>query len=134
METLLVRLKPFEPRRGFVLKRFTFAGIKFHDERGWYRVERPVAEYLRTVRTMADDAHSPLAFDVCSESEARAMEATEADSAKGKRSALDDIKVAPARAVATGAGAVTTADLPRPSAPMPKDEEKDARRGKRERE
>jgi len=35
METLLVRLKPFEPRRGFVLKRFTFAGIKFHDERGW---------------------------------------------------------------------------------------------------
>ena len=46
-DTLLVRLKPFDPRRGFVLRRFTFAGIRFQSERGWYRVEKPVAERLR---------------------------------------------------------------------------------------
>ena len=136
METYLVRLKPFEPRRGYVLKRFTYAGIKFHGERGWYRVEKPVAEYLRAVRTVADEAHSPLAFDVCTEAEARAMEASEADSAKEKRSALDDIKVAPARA--TASGILTTGDLPKPSTSvptaMPKEEERESRRGKRERE
>jgi hypothetical protein len=91
---------------------------------------------------VADEAHSPLAFDVCTEAEARAMEASEADSAKEKRSALDDIKVAPARASASGtattAGAVTTGDLPKPSTAvptaMPKEEERESRRGKRERE
>ena len=46
-DTLLVRLKPYDPRRGHVLRRYTYAGIKFQEERGWYRVERPVAEYLR---------------------------------------------------------------------------------------
>ena len=35
METMLVRLKSFDPRRGAVLRRFTYAGIKFHEERGW---------------------------------------------------------------------------------------------------
>ena len=49
-DTLLVRLKPYDPRRGHVLRRYTYAGIKFQEERGWYRVERPVAEYLRAVR------------------------------------------------------------------------------------
>lgn len=51
-DTLLVRLKPYDPRRGHVLRRFTYAGIKFQEERGWYRVERPVAEYLRAVATL----------------------------------------------------------------------------------
>ena len=50
METLLVRLKPHDPRRGHVLRRYTYRGIKFHEERGWYRVEKPVADYLRAVR------------------------------------------------------------------------------------
>ena len=47
MDTLLVRLKPYDPRRGCVLRRFTFAGIRFQDERGWYRVEKRIGEYLR---------------------------------------------------------------------------------------
>ena len=62
-DTLLVRLKPYDPRRGFVLRRFTYAGIRFQDERGWYRVERKVGEHLRAVRTVPTDKYAPLAFD-----------------------------------------------------------------------
>ena len=74
-DTLLVRLKPYDPRRGHVLRRYTYAGIKFQEERGWYRVERPVAEYLRAVREVPSDRYAPLAFDVCTEAEAKAQEA-----------------------------------------------------------
>jgi hypothetical protein len=127
METLLVRLKPYDARRGHVLRRFTYAGIKFQEERGWYRVEKAVADYLRTVRQLPSDRHSPLAFDVCTEAEAKALEAGEAEESKVKRSATDDIKLVTARPV----GAVTTEDLPKPSPPA---DDKDNRRGRRERE
>lgn len=70
MQTLLVRLKPNDPRRGCVLRRFTYRSIKFHEERGWYRVDKEVAEYLRGVRQVPGDKHAPLAFDVCTEAEA----------------------------------------------------------------
>jgi len=131
METLLVRLKPYDPRRGQVLRRYTYAGIKFQEERAWYRVEVAVAEHLRSVRQVPTDEHSPLAFDVCTEAEAKALEAKESDAAKFKRSATDDLKVVPARPT----GTVTTEDLPASvPAPPAKDDEKDARRGKRERE
>ena len=63
METMLVRLKALDPRRGQVLRRFTYQGIKFHQERGWYRVDKAVAEYLRAVRQQPSDPHSPPAFD-----------------------------------------------------------------------
>jgi hypothetical protein len=125
METLLVRLKSYDPRRGHVLRRYTYAGIKFQDDRGWYRVEKPVAEYLRKVREVAGDPYSPSAFDVCTEAEAQALDAAEADEAKVKRGANDDLKVSPARSP----GAVTTAELPKGPVPAA-----DERRGKRERE
>lgn len=122
METLLVRLKPYDPRRGHMLRRFTYAGIKFQEERGWYRVEKPVADYLRTVREVPSDVYSPLAFDVCTEVEAKALETGESEASKVKRSATDDLKVVPARA------AVTTEELPKSL------DEKDTRRSRRERE
>ncbi|MGI5865871.1 MAG: hypothetical protein ACOX6T_27965 [Myxococcales bacterium] len=127
MDTLLVRLKPYDPRRGHVLRRYTYAGIKFQEERGWYRVEKAVAEYLRNVREVPSDRYSPLAFDVCTEAEAKALEAAETEASKVKRSATDDLKVVPARPAA----AMTTDDLPKATT---KDDDKDARRGKRERE
>lgn len=83
-DTLLVRLKPYDPRRGFVLRRFTYAGIRFQDERGWYRVERKVGEHLRAVRTVPTDKYAPLAFDVCTEAEAKALDAGESEAAKVK--------------------------------------------------
>lgn len=97
METMLVRLKPFEPRRGHVLRRYTYAGIKFHAERGWYRVEKAVAEYLRSVREQPADPHAPLAFDVCTEDEALAKEAKETAAATPRKVASDDIKLSVAR-------------------------------------
>lgn len=128
METLLVRLKPYDPRHGFVIRRYTYLGIRFQHERGWYRVEKGVAEYLRAVREVPTNPLSPLAFDVCTEEEAKKLEAAEAEAAKVKQSATDDLRVTVARPV----GALTTDDLPRPVGP--KDEEKDARRVRRERE
>jgi hypothetical protein len=108
METMLVRLKPHDPRRGCVLRRYTYRGIKFHDERGWYRVEKPVADYLRAVGQVAQDEHSPLAFDVCSEAEARAIDEKDREGAIPRSSATDKIKVS----VPRSDGAVTTRDLP----------------------
>lgn len=113
MDTLLVRLKAFDPRRGHVLRRYTYAGIKFHEERGWYRVGKEVGEYLRTVREAPEADYSPLAFDVCTEEEARALDAREETETKTRRAAVDDIKVSEARN-----DAVTTPELlPRPQPP-----------------
>ena len=106
-DILLVRLKPYDPRRDFVLRRFTYAGIRFQDERGWYRVERKVGEHLRAVRTVPTDKYAPLAFDVCTEAEAKALDAGESEAAKVKRNATDDLKVTTAR------GTVTTDDVPK---------------------
>ncbi len=111
METMLVRLKPLDPRRGNVLRRFTYQGIKFHEERGWYRVAKAVADYLRSVHQQPADPHSPLAFDICTEEEARSTEAKEKEAANARKTATDDIKLS----VARPAGAVTTADLPEPA-------------------
>lgn len=106
METLLVRLKRHDPRRGHVLRRYTYRGIKFHEERGWYRVEEPVAEYLRSVHQVPTNEHSPLAFDIFTDAEAKLLDAKEKESAETRKSATDNIKVSAAR------GTVTTEDLP----------------------
>lgn len=97
METMLVRLKTHDPRRGYVMRRYTYRGIKFQEDRGWYRVEKDVAEYLRTVRQVATDEHSPAAFDVCTEAEAKAMDKKEQDAEKKRLSATDDIKLSRVR-------------------------------------
>ncbi len=86
--TMLVRLKPYAPRRGHVLRRYTYKSIKFQAERGWYRVEEEVAEYLREIHQIPSDEHSPHAFEVCTEKEAKALEAErEAEANRGKRAA-----------------------------------------------
>jgi hypothetical protein len=125
VETLLVRLKPYDPRRGNLLRHYTYAGIKFQEERGWYRVDKSVAEYLRRVHQQPSDPHSALAFDVCTDAEAKTLEATETEDAKVRRSATDELKVVPAR----GSGAVTTESLPKPTGADDKD-----RRGRPNRE
>ena len=108
MEIMLCRLKKFDPRRGHVLRRYTYRGIKFQEERGWYRVEKAVADYLATVHQVASDEHSPLAFDVCSEKEATTIDAKEKEDGAVRKLATDDIKLSVPRT----AGAMTTSDLP----------------------
>ena len=115
MDAMLVRLKPFDPRRGHVLRRFTYAGIKFHEERGWYRVDKAVADYLRTVREVPGSELSPPAFDVCTEDEAKALDTREETEARVRKSATEAATFTAARAES----AVTTADLARPSARPP---------------
>jgi len=118
MDTMLVRLKPYDPRRGFVLRRYTYLGIKFHEERGWYRVDKPVADYLRTVREEPDEEYTPLAFDVCTDAEAQALDAKETDEAKVRRAAADEVKLSAARTEASASmSALTTADLEPAKAP-----------------
>ena len=109
MQTQLVRLKPHDPRRGYVMRRYTYRGIKFHVERGWYRVTKDVADYLKDIRQVAGQEHSPPAFDICSDQEAMAIDAKEKKGAASKAAATDSIKVSPARELA---GTVTTGDLP----------------------
>lgn len=126
METLLVRLKPYDPRRGHVLRRFTYAGIKIHEERGWYRVSKEVAEYIRGVHQIPGEAYTPLAFDVCTDDEAKALDVREDADARVRRSATDEVRLSPAR---PETGALTTADVA-DAAPKPRTEDA---RGKRER-
>ena len=108
MENLLVRLKPHDPRRGYKLRRYTYRGIKFQEERGWYRVDKDVADYLRDVRQVPSDEHAPLAFDVCTADEAKALDSKEKDDATARKTANDDIKLSEPRSD----DAVTTSDLP----------------------
>jgi hypothetical protein len=109
MESMLVRLKEHDPRRGHVLRRYTYNGIKFQVERGWYRVSKAVAEYLRGVRQEAGDLHSPLAFDVCTEAEAKELDAREDSASRVRKGAADAVEVSVSR---DEKGAVTTAGLP----------------------
>jgi hypothetical protein len=96
MKTMLVRIKETDPRRGHVLRRFTYKGIRFQAGNGWYQVSEEVADYLKGVRQRANDPHSPFAFDVCTEKEARAMDKKEAEEAEPKRPA-DNARIAVAR-------------------------------------
>jgi hypothetical protein len=138
METLLVRLKAFDPRQRHTLRRYTYRGIVFAEDRGWCRVEADVAAYLRGVRQVPDDPHAPAAFDVCTDEEARRLDA--ADEAGSRRRVTSDDPVPFVRA--RDAGALSTDDLPKglppkaaePKAAEPKSEAKaegaESKRGK----
>jgi hypothetical protein len=79
-----------------VLRSYTFQGIKFRSDRGWYKVAEKVAEYLRGVHQVAGNEYSPPAFDVCTESEAQTIDAQEHAESSPKK-AGDNIKLSVAR-------------------------------------
>lgn len=81
-ETMHVRLKAYNPKKGHVLRRYTVRSIRFQAGRGWYKVDADVAAYLEGVHQVPDDEDTPLAFDVCTEAEARAIDAREARAAR----------------------------------------------------
>jgi hypothetical protein len=85
MKEYLARIKPRDPTHGHVLRRYSYRGAKFEEGKGWYRVNKEVAEYLRSVPQQAHDPRSPLAFDVCTEAEAKAIDAKEAEANQPKR-------------------------------------------------
>lgn len=74
MANALVRIKPYNARKGDLLKTFTFRGFVFKEEHGWHEVDPDVAEYLETATTDGNP-DSRLVFDVAySEAEARRIE------------------------------------------------------------
>lgn len=87
MDSLLVRIKPRDPHRGHVLRRFVYRGIRFETGKGWYQVSQEVGEYLRSVHQRAHDPHSPLAFDVCTAAEAKKLDEQETEATKPARPA-----------------------------------------------
>jgi hypothetical protein len=87
MDSLLVRIKPRDPHRDHVLRRFVYRGIRFEEGKGWYQVSQEVGEYLRDTRQRANDLRSPLAFDVCTEVEATELDKQETEANKPARPA-----------------------------------------------
>jgi hypothetical protein len=110
----LVRLKPFDPKKGHVIERYTAFSIRFEERRGWYKVTDEVAAYLGTVHQVPGDEDSQLAFDVCTEDEATAIEAAEKKKAE-ERARATEPNVAQPYDVSAKAPDLTTADLPKPT-------------------
>lgn len=72
-QSILVRLKPHNPKAGQVLRRYTYKGVRFDEANGWYKVTEEVARYLSQVRNSESDQQSPFAFDVMSEDQANEL-------------------------------------------------------------
>jgi hypothetical protein len=106
----LIRLKPFDAKKGHVIRRYTAFTTTFEEHKGWYRVSDHVASYLATVHQVPNDEDSPLAFDVCSQGEAERIDAAERKKAEERARAAEP-NVATARDVTAIGGDLTTADL-----------------------
>ncbi len=79
----VVRLKPYNRRKGYVLRRYVLGNQKFMEDR-WYHVGDAMAEKLAKVHSRPDHPEdSPLAFDVFdSHDEAKAQFAAEQEAEK----------------------------------------------------
>jgi len=110
--SMLVRLKPYNVKAGHLLQRYSFRGIRFMGERGWYEVDDEMAAQLKEKRQRLDDETSPLAFDVCTAEEALALEQREKEQAVVKRGAAFPERVA-------GRGAAAQAPPAAAAAPEP---------------
>lgn len=95
-KTRLARLKAYDPKHGCVLRRYTYRGIKFQEDRGWLRVDEETAKYLEGVHQVPGDAHTPRAFDVCTDEEAKKLEEREEKESKPTL-ATDAVRVATPR-------------------------------------
>ena len=109
----LVRLKPHDPKKGHVIRRYTAFSIRFEEKRGWYKVSDEVATYLATVHQAPGDDDSPLAFDVCTEEEAQRVETAEKKKAEERARAAEP-NVANPYDISAKPTDLTTADLPQP--------------------
>lgn len=94
--TMLVRIKPYDKKKGYVLQRYNYAGILFDVRRGWYEVSEEIAKYLKTIRQVGGIEETPFAFDVCTKEEARTLDDTEREAALPKRMSADPVVTASA--------------------------------------
>ncbi|MCP4676630.1 MAG: hypothetical protein GY854_14175 [Deltaproteobacteria bacterium] len=85
--SFFVRIKPYDAVRGHIMRRYTYKGIFFDVSKGWYVVSDNVGKHLETVPQQAGVQHSPSAFDVCTEAEAKRIDAKEVEEVEPKRPA-----------------------------------------------
>lgn len=85
-QAMLVRIKPYNPKRGHVLRKYTHlpTGKRFEENAGWYKVDAGLANYLKGVHQIASDPDSQFAFDVCTEAEAKRIDEREKKSKERK--------------------------------------------------
>jgi hypothetical protein len=108
---VFVRLKPYAPSRGHVIRRYSHGGIRFDEERGWYKVDEALALELRQVHQIQEDPYSPLAFDVCSEEEARGLNKVERLEEEKRRHPEDAMPPTQDLTAIAPKSTLTTADL-----------------------
>lgn len=113
---LYVRLKPHNPRRGHVLRRYSFRGLRFNEGR-WFKVPSALAQELAVVHQKHGDPDSPLAFDVATEKQANAIEEAERRKLEEEQRRVRSAEVVGARDIRDSdirdSGAMTTRDLPK---------------------
>ncbi len=122
--TMLVRIKPFNPRKGYVMKTYAvdhpeFGSARFLESQGWYEVTPGMAGYLENLNSQPGNNESPAAFDVCTREEAIKLEERERRNAREKADASNATRVHSTlrdvqerqRGSDSAVGTLTTADL-----------------------
>lgn len=110
--TMLVRIKPYNPKRGQLARRIVIGGFRFDVDRGWYEVDDEFAADLKT-KTQGGDPNAALIFDVCTAEEAKALQRSEDRAAQEAARADKPIKPERVERVRGSApeGKVTTTDI-----------------------
>jgi hypothetical protein len=79
-EARYVRLRPYDQRTGHLVRKFSLRDpelgfLKFNEAGVWHRVPLRVAEKLAEARQRPGNPQSPPVFDVCTEADARKLDA-----------------------------------------------------------
>lgn len=127
--SLLVRLKPYNERKGHLVRVYMIGGWRFLEERGWYEVPEALVEQLqlRELHQAHYNEDSPALFDVCTPEQAERLE--EKERAREEREKATARKPTPIEsAKASSSRDLSTADLtptPKMIDPDPDGEELD---------
>ena len=73
MSAFYARIRPYNPKRGATAQSYTFKGVRYLEEKGWYEIDnRDLAIYLSRV-TLSSDPDGPRVFEVITEKQANKM-------------------------------------------------------------
>src|SRR4051812_28017817 len=77
-EPMYVRIRKTRiTKKGGHPKQHMALGVLFREEAGWYKVDPDTAEHLATRRVVEFDDNSALLFEVCTATQARAIDTRE---------------------------------------------------------